>query len=91
MEPETTVVTPDYGTRVPPGVRDAFDIQPGDRLIWQTDESDIQISVKHSRRGFQDVEPFDLQEETHAAQDHDRVRCVSIGASIAQQAQQEPI
>lgn len=69
-----TTVTDGYLASIPADVRRELDIEPGDKLVWSVEDGGLQVRVRKRReRAFEDFEPFDLGEDTHASQDHDEV------------------
>lgn len=72
-ENETTV-DDSYSVTVPPSVREAVGIDAGDALRWVVDDGRIRVEVVEERYGvFEDLDPVDVGEATHAAADHDLV------------------
>lgn len=75
MATRETTVTEGYLASIPADVRRRLDIEPGDKLVWEVREGDLEVRVRRRREGaFGDFAPFDFGEETHAARDHDEVR-----------------
>ena len=72
-EDESTV-TADFSITVPPAIRERVRIQAGDTVRWHVDDGKLTIHVVERAYGaFSDLEPIDVQEDTDAAVDHDRV------------------
>ena len=74
VEDETTVNN-SYSITVPAAVREKAEIEAGDKIRWTVDEDgSLSVEVVQQRYGaFSELEPIDIGEETHAADDHDLV------------------
>lgn len=74
VEDESTV-TDSYGITLPAAVREAAEIEAGDKLRWTVAaDGTVSVTVVRQRYGaFSDLDPVDIGEETDAATDHDLV------------------
>ncbi|EFW90468.1 transcriptional regulator [Haladaptatus paucihalophilus DX253] len=67
---DETTVNDGHSVTVPSQIRDALDIEPGDKLRWRLDdEENLTVEVVKQRFGaFDDLEPVDIGEETNAVE-----------------------
>jgi bifunctional DNA-binding transcriptional regulator/antitoxin component of YhaV-PrlF toxin-antitoxin module len=74
IEDETTV-NESYSITVPAAIRREAGVEAGDKLRWHVDEEGtISVElVKQHYGAFSRLEPVDIGEPTHAAEDHDLV------------------
>ena len=72
---DETTVNESYSVTVPASIRRDADIEAGDKLRWTvTDDGTLSVEVVKQRYGaFSDLDPVEIDEETHAAVDHDLV------------------
>jgi len=72
---DDTAVNESYSVTVPASVRDAADIEAGDRIRWRvTEDGTLEVDVVKRQRGaFTALEAVELDEPTDAATDHDFV------------------
>lgn len=62
IEPETTV-TDSYSVTVPSAIREAVDLEQGDRLRWHVEDCRLVAEVVRERYGVSDdLEPIDMGE-----------------------------
>lgn len=74
VEDETTV-NRSHSVTVPAAVRREAGIEAGDKLRWIVDDDgSVSVEIVSQRYGaFSALDPVDIGEETHAAEDHDHV------------------
>lgn len=72
---DETKVNDSFSVTVPAAVRREAGIEAGDKLRWTVDENGaVSVEIVKQRYGaFSELEPVDIGEETHAAEDHDLV------------------
>jgi AbrB family looped-hinge helix DNA binding protein len=65
-----TTVNDGHSVTVPSQIREALDIEPGDKLRWHVnDEGELSVEVVKQQYGaFDDLEPVDIGEETNAVE-----------------------